>query len=287
MIRIGFSAEDKQNLIYQYLDEHHEVHHVIVFQPEQYDLPGPFEKCTWADITRQERYQQLLDKIDDGCLIVVSELLRSKDRSDPTYRCLQEYLIRTAHRIIFQYYPVIDAPEDLLILADMDCPEKYEGRSLTPTIMRELHVRGYDRRPSIQIDDVPVPDGALAAYIKERDALFAYLGNADPDVVPRNLHLWCGQYKRPLLQPDKLYLARDQRFKLPNVATYKDARDAGRISIDLPYRRIELNDYLCLSGADRIEFLATPFEVDHYYASELQRWHDMVGEIYFQTNIRR
>ena len=287
MIRLGLSNAEKQAQIDTYLSQHGDIRHIIIFQPEQFALPGDYETYSWADIIMYKYFYPLLEKIDGTYLLIVNELLRNSNRSDLTYNCLHHYLNQTPHRLIFQYFPIIDAPEDILILADNDHPGKYKGRGFTPDMLRDLDIDGYDRRPAVQIDTVPVPDGALEAYCKERDKLFDNLGSADPDTIPRNLHIWCGRYKRPFLQPEKRYLARNQRFKLPNVATYKDARDAGRISIDIPHRRIDLNDYLYVSGAERIVFLSTPFKVDLYYAGELQRWHEMAGDIFAQAGIRR
>ena len=173
-----------------------------------------------------------------------------------------------------------------MILADNEYPGRYKGRGFTADIFDDFDWEYINRCPEVHIIDVDVPDNANDAYERERDKLFNTLGNKDPDTIPRQLHLWCGKWKKNSIIPEKKYLARNQRFKLSNVMTYKDAIDADRVSIDLPHRRIELNDYLCKTYASKIIFLSTPFKVDKYYSSELIRWNDMVGDFCAKTGVR-
>jgi len=285
MIKIGLTDDQKQAEIAKYREEHPEVEHVIIFVPEALPLISEYESYTWSDIIMYKVFYPLLERIDSSYLIVTSELMRTKNRNDLTYNCLHHYLNQTPHRLHFHWFPMIDGIEDVLILADMDYPGRYKGQGISKAILRELEMTGVDRRPSIEIISVDVPDNALDAYERERDKLFDNLGAKDPDTIPRKLHLWTGKYKKPMISTEKRYLARNSRFKLDNVMTYKDATDADRISIDLPLRRMVLNDYLTRVQADTIRFLTTPFKVDQYYAGELLRWHKMAGEIYAETGI--
>ena len=285
MIRIGLTDDQKMAEIASYVQEHSEVRHVIIFAPKEHPLETDYETYSWSDIIMYKVFYPLLERIDDSYLIVTSELLRTKKRNDLTYNCLHHYLNQTPHRLHFHWFPIIDGIEDVMILADMDHPGKYKGRGISKHTLHELNITGIDRRPEIEIIPVDVPDGAVTAYEAERDKLFDNLGAGDPDTIPRKLHLWCGKYKAPMILPQNQYLARNGRFKKNNVVTYKEATDANRLSIDIPYRRIELNDYLTRVQADTLRFLATPFKVDQYYAGELQQWHKMVGEIFVSTGI--
>ena len=259
---------------------------VVVFSPEKFLLKCEYEQYTWNDIIKYKVFYPLLEKIDNSYLIIMNELLRTSKRNDLTYNCLHHYLNQTPHRIVFQWFPLIDDIKDFMILADNIYPERYKGRGFTADIIDDFDIKCIDRRPEISVIDVNVPDGAMEVYIQERDKLFDTLGNKDPDTIPRQLHLWCGKWKKGSVRTDKKYLARNRRFKMSNISTYKDSHDTGRVSIDLPHRRIELNDYLYESQAKKIEFLSTPFKVDKYYVKELFNWNDMVGEFYAQTSIR-
>ena len=286
MIRLGLANDQKSAVIAGYLREHKDIETVLVFSPEAFPLDCAYEQYGWNDIIMYKTFYPLLERISGNYLIVVNELLRTSSRSDLTYNCLHHYLNQTPHHIVFQWFPIIDDAADMMILADNDHPGRYKGRGLHADIIGDLDIDGYDRRPQITVTPVPVPDGAEAAYVAEREKLFDTLGNRDPDIIPRHLHEWAGRYKKALIDQGKKYVARNQRFKLPNIVTYKTADDAGRISIDLPHRRIELNDYLYRTQADTINFLSTPFNVDKYYAGELTRWHEKAGEIYAQTGLR-
>lgn len=286
MIRLGLDKTDKLNAVAAYMDANPEVEHVIVFSPPQFWLDGDWEQYTYADIIMYKVFYPLLEKVDKTYLIVVNECLRTQNRSDLTYNCLHHYLNQTPHRIVFEYFPFVDTADDFMILADNDHPGKYKGKGYRPEILKELDVTGIDRRPDINVITIPADDNLQAKYKKERDNLFDTLGNKDPDTIPRTLHLWCGKYKLSAVEPEKLYVARNKRLNRSNIITYKDAmQPEHRISIDLPYRQIDLNDYLKISGETTVTFLSTGLNVDKYYAQTLKEWAERLEEFYAAAGI--
>ena len=285
MIKLGLTNEQKLSVIDSYRREN-AIAHTIVFSPTMFTLPGDWEQYTWEDAIRYKVFYPLLERINDGYLVVVNEMLRNKNRSELTYNCMHHYLNQTPHKIVFQWLPIIDDPANFMILADMDKPGRFKGRGLDDSVLEDIDISGYDRRPDNFVSWIHVSKQTLCAYEKKRDGLFDNLGSKDPDTIPRQLHLWTGTYKKPYLEPDQFYVARNQRFNLPNVTTYKDADRQNMTSVDLPHRRIELNDYLYRTESNLITFMATDLKVDQYYANELIEWDTKAGDLIAKTGIR-
>ena len=283
MIRIGIKNSEKDLLIQEYIKNNPEVEHVIVFSPEQFRLDCEYEQYGWDDVIMYKYFYPLLEKIDNSYLLVINEMLRTANRSELTYSCLRHYLNQTPHRLIVNWFPMINDKNDFMVLLDLDHPGRFKGIGYSPGITDGIDVQGKDRRPEVEILNASTPERAFEEYAAERDRLFDSLGNKDPDTIPRRLHLYAGRFKE--ISAAEKYVARNKRFKAPNVTTYKDAPDGGRISIDIPFRRLELNDYLFRVNEYRLRFLATQLKVDQYYAGDLARWDREAGELIAEAGI--
>jgi hypothetical protein len=126
---------------------------------------------------------------------------------------------------------------------------------------------------------------AVKKYEKKKEQLFADLGNADPDTIPRQLHIFAGNFKKRMIDPGLKYVARNDRFKLPNVTTYKDVEARDYIVIDFPHRRIDFNDFLKKSGMRNITFINSGLKVDLYYINEFRQWTERLGEFYAEASL--
>lgn len=289
MIRIGLNLDGKQTSIDKYLEEH-DIRKVFVLYFEKLRPDFKFkqvdcEYVEWKDIIMYKFFYRLLEEIDDECLIVVDELMRTQNRSELTYNCAHHYLNQTPHKIIFEYFPFIENKEDFMTLLDFENKGKFKGQGFDFG-----HLEGVDFEIKytpieFSVIDVPINEIQLREYEAERDKLFEKLGNKHPDTIPRNLHVFVGKWKKPHISWDKEYMARNGRFGLDNVVTYRQLPSDQRILIDFPVRRLELNDYLKRSMAKRVEFLSTGLSVDEYYENSLREWLQRVGEFCAQASI--
>lgn len=285
MIFLGLNTKEKKELIQKYLNTHENIKHVIYFTGKGKEFPDESEEYTWEDIIMYKVFYPLLEKIDDSYLLVLNEILRTGKRSDLTYNCLHHYLNQTSNKIIFSYFPIIDNANDFMILADLEYVARYKGRSYSPEIMQDLHIDGVRQNPVIIINEVEIPVKAFGLYETQKEKLFENLGNKDPDTIPRQLHLWAGKWKKPYVESSKSYVARNSRFSLDNVTTYKNAVIRDCISIDIPHKRIEMNDYLYRTQAKEVVYLSTPLKVDRYYGQELMFWSEKVNKLYAEAGI--
>ena len=291
MIFIGLNEKQKQSEIVRYVREHG-IKNVIVLSDEHFfmDIPElPKIRQIGAKETIMYRtFYPLLEEIDDTCLIVCNEMMRDRNRSCLTYNCIAKYTNQTPHRMVFEYVPIVEERRDIMILIDFDTSQKYKGQGVGDIDLSEQNILCVRRRFNLTVKAVETPEDAKAKYEAEKERLFEKLGNRDPDTVPRDLHIWTGKYKIPeiVLNPDKNYVARNQRFKMSNVDSYEKAvsgRDY-RI-IDLPLSRKAFNDFLRRTGQERFEYLSTGFKVDDVYIQAFQAWEKEVEEIYAETGV--
>ena len=289
MIRIGYSDDAKRDAIAAYVRENPEIRTVLVFSPKRFWLAGEgYEQYEWADIIMYKVFYPLLERIDDTFLVVINECLRVQNRSDLTYNCLHHYLNQTKHRMVFEFFPFIEDAADFMILADKDQPGRFKGSGYDRHMLDDIDLDVPRHHYSAYELPVPLPDGAEEKYTAKKAALLDGLGNKDPDTVPRQLHLWCGAYKRAAIEPDCLYVARNSRFGLPNVITYKSVDASGAYAvIDFPHRRIDFNDFLKVSGMRRVEFLTTGLGVDRYYYNEFQKWVERLERFYAEAGLHQ
>jgi hypothetical protein len=120
----------------------------------------------------------------------------------------------------------------------------------------------------------------ITEYEKKRDALFDNLGKKDPGTIPRNLHLFAGTFKKPFINSEHKYVARNSRLGKSNITVYKDITLGNYTIIDFPYRRIDFNDFLKASGMHDLSFISTDLKIDQYYVNWFNEWGRRLNEFY-------
>jgi len=144
----------------------------------------------------------------------------------------------------------------------------------------------WDLNIYLNIEDIKVniTEEEKIKYEKYKEELFNNLGAKDPDTIPRQLHIWAGNLKKRAILPSKKYVARNKRFNMPNIITYKEVKEGEEyIIIDFPHRRIDFNDFLKKTGITTIEFLNTNLKVDLYYLNDLKNWNERLVNFYDKT----
>lgn len=292
MIRIGLHEEQKQREIQAYVKEHN-VECVVVFSPKKFfmHLPNlgsiPIKQIEYNEIIMYRTFYPLLEEIGKNHLLVVNECLRKTSRNkDLTYNCLRHYLNQCGHQIIFEYFPFIHEPEEFMILLDFDTKSMYKGNSFEWPMLKRANLLCQNQNLTLNIDTVLLPSGAEDDYKRRRDELFNNLGRRDPNIIPRDLHLYTAKWKKPFLHPDNQYVARNSRLKLSNITTYQNIeRGKQYISIDLPYRRLNMNDFLKITEQTNIQYISTGLSIDQIYIQDLKDWINQLEGFYAQAGI--
>jgi hypothetical protein len=295
MIRIGLDSSQKQIEIERYLSAHPEINRIFAFYfkkfPISLQLPEDIavEYVEYADIIEYEYFYRLLEIIDKDTLLIFNECLRTQKRSDLTYNCAHHYANQTRHVIVFEYFPFIENPSDFLILLDYQTPGKYKGRSFNYQFLHDEDVSCLPHDLMIRSIDCYVSSKDVARYERKKEQLFDSLDQGDPDTIPRQLHIFAGNFKKSVIDnPSHCYVARNDRFKMPNIITYKEIVEEGEfIIVDFPHRRIDFNDFLKIAGMHDVQFVNSGLKVDNYYLGELCKWNERLGEFYAQAGVYR
>lgn len=288
MIRIGLSDEEKNRVVAQYIRDH-DIRRLYVFSWEDFavnfDVGIPVEYYLYEDIIMYKYFYRLLEVIDSESLLVFNECLRTQNRSDLTYNCAHHYCNQTPHKIVFEYFPFIEDVGDFMILLDFINKGKYKGKSFDWAYLREEDVAAKQAQITAESVNIGHTEKIKMEYEKKKAELFENIGKSDPDTIPRNLHVFVGRYKAAHILPGLNYVARNNRFKLQNVTTYKHVERRDYIVIDFPHRRLDFNDFLKTTGMRRVQFLNTGLKVDQYYFQELQSWIRRLEKFYAQASL--
>ncbi|WJQ03213.1 hypothetical protein QT236_14415 [Geobacillus stearothermophilus] len=291
MIRIGFTHDQKQQMISEYLAAHN-IRKIYCFYykdfPYRYDVDTEIEYIEYADIEMYKYFYRLLEEIDENSLIIIDELMRTRNRAELIYNCSHHYLNQTPHRIVFEYFPIIEEEEDFMILLNFENKGKYHGKGFDYSYLKEedIVMRPHD----IQLNVIPVEvsEKERERYEKQKEKLFEALGNKHPDTIPRNLQLLAGDFKKKAIEKEKLYVARNKRHKLENVVTYRDVEEGKHyIVVDFHYRRLNFNDFLKRTGTTKVDYLSTGLSIDNHYVNEFVQWKARLENIYAQASIHQ
>ncbi len=275
MIRIGLSRDEKLAVVKEYLASHGIKDVVVLYSSKHktdYEISIKHEYVEWKDIIEYPYFYRLLEEIDNDCLIIVDEMMRTQNRSELTYNCAHHYLNQTEHKIIFEYFPFIEDKNDFMILLDFQDKGKYKGKSFSFDFLAGEDVSIKHNRIGFSLKHVLIDDDIKSEYEEEKERLFENLGRKDPDTIPRNLHVFVGKFKKPHIDPAAEYVARNSRFNLKNVCTYQHAPNEPKTVLDFHYRRLDFNDYLKRTCSDKVVFVSTGLPVDSYYAQEFVNW---------------
>lgn len=289
MIRIGLSDRQKQKEVAEYVQSQG-IKKVFCFYfkrfPLKLALDCEVEHIERANIEMYKFFYRLLEEIDGDSLIVMNECMRTQNRGELTYNCAHHYLNQTPHRIIFEYFPIIESRDDFMILLDMENKGKYKGKGFDYGCLADEDIRMRPRRVKLSIVNVSIGERDRARYETKKEQLFASLGNKDPDNIPRALQLFAGDLKRATIDPSVMYVARNKRLGLANVLTYQDITGPGDYAvIDTHYRRIEFNDFLKVTGSERINYLCTPLSIDSVITTAFVEWKARLDAIYVKANL--
>jgi hypothetical protein len=206
-------------------------------------------------------------------LLVINECLRTQNRYDLTYNCIRQFLQQTRHQLIFQYLPMIDGIEDFMILFDFDTRSQWKREPFSTDLLSNAEVLINPIVPKFQEQQVETSAKVKGAYEKKKAELINGIGLKDPHTIPRNLYLTTGKSKLAQVNEAQHYVGRNNRFKLPNLVTYRDESFPERYTVfEFCHNHLEFNDFLALSGQVRLPVLTTDLKIDQWYLQRYREW---------------
>lgn len=288
MIRIGFGVRQKQDIVNDYVGKHN-IKQIIVLNTNQHDIRYNFSlDVEYVEYNEWEMYRTfypLIEKIDKDTLVVVDEVYRTTNVQELKYNCATVFLNQTEHRIIFSTFPFINNKEDFTILMKFEKARKHVEK-FDYNILKDEDILVNPKRVKMDIINVPTTDKQKKLYEKRKESLFDNLGNKDPETIPRNLQLLAGDFKKAFIEDDKLYIARNQRFKRDNVYTYNNyIKNKEYIVIDTHYSRVQFIDFLINTKMTTIKYLATDLSIDRYIIDDFTKWKARLDAFYAKASL--
>ena len=291
MIRIGLDNNQKVKVINHYINTH-EISNVIIFSGDKFFMDikdinhNKVRQIEYSETIMYRTFYPLLEEINDTYLLVMNECMRTQNRSDLHYNCIAKYTNQTTNRVVFEYFPFIEDEKDFMILLDFANSQKYKGLSLKDINLSLEDIECVRKNFILNTLNIEVNDKIENEYKKEVEKLLNNLGNKSPDTVPRHIHIWTGKFKKSLISGDNVYVARNSRFKLNNVVTYKDVEEnVDYIMVDIQHRRLDFNDFLRKTKQENLKYISTNLKIDTVYIDSFKEWNERLKKFYDKTSI--
>ncbi len=176
-----------------------------------------------------------------------------------------------------------------MILLNFENKGKYKGKGFDYNFLKSEDIKMIKRTIPMKVHTIRTTRFMRERYEREKNLLFKLLGNQDPDILPRNLHLLTGDFKKEHIK-EKISVARNNRFRLKNVVSYNNinliSEEPEVLVVDFHYRRLNFNDFLkTMKNIKEFEFLSTSLPVDKFYIKSYIEWKDKCEAIYDKANV--
>ena len=288
MLRIGFGPRQKQEIVNKYIEENN-IKQVIVLNTKQHDTRYKFSiDAEYVEYNEWEMYRTfypLIEKIDKDTLVIVDEVFRTTNLQDLKYNCATIFLNQTEHRIIFSTFPFVNDKNDFMILMKFEKASKHVDK-FDYKILQSEDILINPKVVKMNIINVSITEKQKGKYEKQKEKLFNNIGNKDPNTIPRKLQLLAGDFKRTAIEEDKIYIARNQRFKLDNVYSYNNyEKGKNYIVLDTHYSRIQFIDFLINNKMSKITYVATDLSIDNFIVTDFTKWKARLDAFYAQANL--
>jgi hypothetical protein len=178
--------------------------------------------------------------------------------------------------IVFQKFPIIADPEDMMILVDLGTGSKYRRSKWSDEIKQGVDIKAMGHY-AITNTVVPTSGATKQEYADHKSKLFESLGSKDPHTLPRQLHVWASKARLNGVE-DKQYLFRSSRHSI-NGSTYKDCIDGQYDIFEFCHNHMDMSDALTASGMDHIHALTLDLPVDNWYLTRFIKWVDSINTI--------
>lgn len=294
MIRIGLDDAGKTKAVRDYCAAHG-LDRVCVISPEQLapsfarrrvvqpdDLNEPGTFLHWPDVIEYRFYYRILQMPADRTLLVFNECLRGRERKCLENNCVRTFLHNLQHRAIFQRYPLIEQPDDVMTLLDWETNSRWFDRGYDRSMLEEVDLQVIRRPLHLERIDVQMSRRTHELYAAERVKLFEQVRNdpdKDPHIIPRSLALVTGKDKAAQANPLLRYVARNQRLRLPDVTSYREVTSQGeRIALELPHNHLEMTDFLTVTEQERLPVMVADTKADTWYWDRWSAWAQRVND---------
>lgn len=284
MICIGYSNDDKKNIIEEYIRDN-KIKKVFFLSSVKFffkmDSNVDIEWVKWEDIIQYVFFYRLLQEIDKDVLIVINECLRTQNRNDLTYNCIKHYLHKTTHRVIFQYLPIIENIIDFFILFDFDTRSQWRKHSDFALLSKQNDIRINPIPIKLNKIEILTTESIQKEYAIEKEKLFENIRLSSPDIIPRRLYQIGGKLKFEAIK-EGFYVGRNNRFKIKKFDTFKSNELLGNdyTIFEIAHNFIDFIDFIFLARQSQFNMMVSDLKIDSWYFNRYQDWIRRVENVY-------
>jgi hypothetical protein len=149
------------------------------------DLPFVENKTvvSYQDTIMYKYYYDLLQKITSSDILIINEIMKTKNRYDLHYNCIRKYALSRPTRLIFQTKPIIDSVNDLMVLYDFDSDSPFLKQRLEDVKIKAVWS---NIDIALTVTNIVLSEIEKELYQKEKLKIASDV-RQDPDIIPRRL----------------------------------------------------------------------------------------------------
>ena len=154
-------------------------------------LQSNFKKSSfinWCSVHGSEFYQVMyyyLQNITENSLLILNEVLTTKNRYCLDYACIRHFCQNKPKILIFNYYPIIDNPEDFMILNDFNSENPFKKEQYK-YITKFKDIVLNEVKFEVEPVKIELNEQEIKEYKSLKEKIFREI-KKDPGILPRRL----------------------------------------------------------------------------------------------------
>lgn len=240
------------------------------------------DRISFDDSVMYVHFYRWLREISADSVLVLEEPLRGTERSTLPLNCLRHYAAQAGETIVFSYLPIVEGPEDFMVLFDLATKSRWRKATLAEAPLSEVEIVSLGPR-SVHFTPrvVAVDDKTSARVAKKKRELIDKIGTADPHTIPRRLYQETGLVRFAAVTGTETPLVgRNNRFGLTHLRSFRDADTAPRVVFELCHEHTVFNAWLSGTRQTEVEVLVADAKIDRWYFDRYVRWSRALAETY-------
>lgn len=238
------------------------------------------DSIRFDDAILYRHFYRWLRDIDSSSFLVIDEPLRGTDRGTLHLNCIRHYAAQAGETLVFSYLPIVEQTEDFMILFDLATKSRWRRTELKDAPLSEVELVVHSRHIVSAPRFVPIDHATENKLARMKRKLIDNIGSADPHTIPRTLYLETGRARAGILSAGDLLVGRNDRMRLPDFATYRDADARARTVFEFAHSQLTMCDWLAKTRQETVPALVADARIDRWYLDRFDAWTRRLADAY-------
>lgn len=240
------------------------------------------DRIRFEDSIRYIHFYRWLREIDGAALLVFDEPLRKHDRGDLHLNCMRQYAAQAGETIVFSYFPIIDDPQDFMVLFDLATKSRWRRSRLEDAPLGEVETIVFGARSVRFVPQIVAVDSELVTRVAaKKKELIDNIDDADPHTIPRRLYQETGSVRYDAVhKSETLLVGRNNRFKMSRLVSYEKADTRPRVVFELCHEHAVFNAWLSHARQSEVKVLVADVKIDRWYFDRYVTWGTKLAATY-------